>query len=109
MESLPTISDLRKLRWKVRVIPFRNLNQKAEFKSELALVPEYHARFISKVDKLPKGGKIIVEIIPPESNTIFKGVAVNHPKLNFNKKAVKNRALKIALYKAGIRRERKVF
>lgn len=102
-EQLPTIAGLRKLRWKVKVTPFRNLNQKARFKSELALVPEYHARFISKIETLSKGGKVIVEITPPESNTIFAGVAVNHPQLNFDKKFIKNKALKIALHKAGIR------
>lgn len=101
--GIPTIEELRKLEWKVRVIPFRNLNQRAKYRSQLSLVPEYHARFISNIGHLTNGGKIVIEISPPKSNTVFKGDAVAHPFLNFNKKRLRLEALKKALSKAGIK------
>jgi len=101
--KIPTIQELRNLNWKVRVTPFRNLNQNAKYKKQLALLPERHARTIgAELGILTRGGKVVIDITPPESRVVFQGVSVCHPTENFNKKLGNYMALKSALAKAGI-------
>lgn len=102
-----TVQKLRQLGWKVRVMKWRNANQKAQKKGELILYSEHTWReymtqkpgLIKSLSKCPRGGKVIVELTPPSSTIIFTGISICHPLDNFDRKVGIQRAIDNALKK----------
>lgn len=68
-----TVAELRRSGYKVRVIHIRNDNPAHYYMN--ADPSPYH----------PKGGETVVEITTPDKNNLI-GVAVCHPRDNYNKK-----------------------
>ena len=100
-----TLEKLRRNNWNVKVTHFRNINQQANKKSPMELVPnkELGSLGLDLSRSITKGGRTVVSLTPPGSQTEFIGESVCSFKETFNRRLSLNIAAGRALKSAGLK------
>lgn len=102
MNIIPTIQELRRAKYKIRVFHLRNINKEAKKNAEMTLVclNYFKSYYIQSMrSRLTHGGKTIIELTPPgfPSNVVFVGSSLCSYRDNFSYKQGVKFALKRAL------------